>query len=62
MYILRMEKPEFFPWIDGIETREWDFEMALREMTTLKDEMLGQLCKTGDVWNEETFKDAGDMC
>lgn len=56
-----MERTVLFPWIDGIKAREWDLQVALRKMRTMKDKLREQLCKIDDVWNEKTFKDAGEM-
>lgn len=40
-----IQKSELFSWNDGIEAREWEFEMAVRRIMMMKDKMREQLCK-----------------
>lgn len=56
-----LERRILFPWVDGVQSGEWEVEMALRKMKAMKDKLQEQLGKIEQVWNEKLFKDPGEI-
>lgn len=56
-----MERRILFPWVDGVQSGEWEVEMALRKMKAMKDKLQELLEKIDQVWNEKMFKDPGEI-
>ena len=57
----KMEGEILLPWVDSAGSKEWEVQMALKKMRSLKDKLETLLGKVDRVWNEKTFKSAGEM-
>lgn len=55
-----VERRVLFPWVDSAGAQEWEVQLALKKMRSLKDKLETQLGKVDRVWNEKTFKTVGE--
>lgn len=56
-----MERRVLFPWVDSAGAQDWEVQLALKKMRSMKDKLHEQLGKIDRVWLEKTFKTVGDM-
>lgn len=56
-----MERRVIFPWVDAAGGQDWEVQLALKKMRSMKDKLQEQLHKIDRVWNEKTFKPVGEM-
>lgn len=56
-----MERTILFPWVDAAGSRDWEVQLALKKMRSMKDRLQEHLVKVDQVWNEKTFKGPGQM-
>lgn len=56
-----MERTILFPWVDAAGTTDFEVQMALKKMRSMKDKLQEHLIKIDLVWNEKTFKTPGEM-
>lgn len=56
-----MERRILLPWVDSAGGQEWEVQLALKKMRSLKDKLETLLGKVDRVWNEKTFKSVGEM-
>lgn len=57
----QMERHVLLPWVDSAGGQEWEVQLALKKMRSLKDKLENLLGKVDRVWNEKTFKTCGEM-
>lgn len=56
-----VERRVLFPWVDSAGAQEWEVQLALKKMRSLKDKLETLLTKMERVWNEKTFKTNAEM-
>lgn len=56
-----MERRVLLPWVDSAGAQEWEVQLALKKMRSLKDKLENLLSKVDRVWTEKTFKTCGEM-
>lgn len=56
-----VERRVLFPWVDSAGAQEWEVQLALKKMRSLKDKIETLLNKVERVWNEKTFKTSAEM-
>lgn len=56
-----VERRVLFPWVDSAGAQEWEVQLALKKMRSLKDKLETLLSKMERVWKEKTFKTSAEM-
>lgn len=56
-----MERTILFPWVDAAGTRDWEVQLALKKMRSMKERLQEHLVKVDNVWNLKNSKGPGEM-
>lgn len=56
-----VERRVLFPWVDSAGAQEWEVQLALKKMRSLKDKLETLLSKMERIWKEKTFKTSAEM-
>jgi hypothetical protein len=56
-----MERNVLFPWVDGAGSKDWELQMALNKMRSMKDGLQEQLEAINDSWKHLESKAPGEL-
>jgi hypothetical protein len=56
-----MERTVLFPWVDGAGSKDWELQMALNKMRSMKDGLQEQLEGINDSWRNLESKSPGEL-
>jgi hypothetical protein len=56
-----MERTVLFPWVDGAGSKDWELQMALNKMRSMKDGLQEQLEGINDAWRNLESKGPGEL-
>lgn len=56
-----MEHEVLFPWVDAAGSRDWELQMALGKMRTMKDGLRAQLDDVSKAWQGLQSQSVGDL-
>lgn len=56
-----MERTILFPWVDAAGARDWEVQLALKKMRSMKERLQEHLIKVDNVWSQKSSKGPGEM-